>query len=486
MTKTPVRKFAEDVGWAVSSSIMVIVVGMVLNIIVGNSFRAQGLGLYSMTLTVLLITSIIASFGIHSAITKYTAQYKGDTDKTNQLVSTGFVLMFSSGICFTIIVFVLSPLFASIFKMPELKECIRVVALTFTFFIVNKGLLGFLNGLREMKKYAIIESLRYIFILILTVISFLLFHSLRGVIFAFPLAESLLFFILLIICRKHFKFNFTRFRENTVKLVKFGTPMLFSGMIGQLNSKIDLLLIGYFLMDKDVGIYTVAIMFARGLMIFPSAVQRVTNPVITEFYYNESFQKIENLVSNVMKYSFIILSVVAILLSFFFKDITAIIYPGKVEFVNAVIPCQILLLGMIFYGTTGAVGTAVSSSIGRPDIAFKLGGVILIINSAFNYILIPKYGIIGAAIATGISLILSVCITIFLQIKLLRIKLHSQTFIKLIGLMLFVYLLLNFGVSFVPRSIVLFVGLAILVTGLLCFKTINKEDVSLLRSIIHK
>ena len=172
MTNKPIRKFAEDVGWTLSSSIIVIVVGMLLNIIVGNFFRAQGLGLYSMTLTILLITSIIASLGIHTAIIKYTAQYKEDKDKNkiNQFVATGFVLMFLSGICFAVIVFILSPLLANIFKMPELKGCIKIIALTFVFFIVNKGLLGFLNGLREMKKYAIIESLRYIFILMFTVV----------------------------------------------------------------------------------------------------------------------------------------------------------------------------------------------------------------------------------------------------------------------------------------------------------------------------
>ncbi len=486
MTNKPIRKFAEDVGWTLSSSIIVIVVGMLLNIIVGNFFRAQGLGLYSMTLTILLITSIIASFGIHSAITKYTAQYKGDIDKTNRFVTTGFVLTFLSGICFAGIIFILSPLLANVFKMPELKECIRVIALTFVFFIVNKSLIGFLNGLREMKKYAIIESLRYIFILIFTIIFYNAFHTIQSIIFAFPIAELLLFFILLIVCRRHFRFDFTGFRKTAIKLVRFGTPMLFSGMIGQLNSKIDLLLIGYFLMDRDVGIYTAAIMFARGLMIFPSAVQRVTNPTITEFYYNRSFQKIEDLVNTVMKYSFIILSVVAILLSFFFKDIIAIIYPGKIEFINAVLPCQILLFSMIFYGTTGSVGSAVSSSIGRPDIALKLSSITLIINFAFNCILIPKYGIVGAAIATGISLILSFCMIIFLQKRLLKIRLHSQTFIKLILLVLFVYLLLNLGVSLIPHFILLFIGLAILVVGLLCFKTINTEDISLLRGIIHK
>ncbi len=486
MSLNTTRKFATDVGWTLSNSIIVVVIGMVLNIIVGNFFRAQGLGLYSMTLTVLLITSIIASLGIHTAVIKYTAQYKKDTNKINQFVSTGFVSMFLSGLCFAGIVFMLSSLLAKIFKMPGLKECLRIIALTFIFFLVNKELLGFLNGLREMKKYAIIESLRYVLILMLTVVFYSLFHTLQSVIFAFPIAESSLFFILFPICRKHFEFNLTEFGRIAIKLLKFGAPMLFSGMIGQLNSRIDLLLIGYFMLDKDVGVYTAAFMFARGLTIFPSAVQKVTNPAITEFYYNNSLQKIENLVNIVMKYAFIILSMVAILLSFFFKDIIAIVYPGKVEFANAVLPCQILLLSMIFYGSTSSVGTAVSSSIGRPDIALKVSGITLIINSAFNCILIPKCGIVGAAVATGFSLILCVCIIIFLQKRLLKIRFHSQTFVKLIGLMLFGYLLLNFGVSFAPRFILLFTGLLILVVGLLYSKTINKEDVSLLRGIIRR
>jgi O-antigen/teichoic acid export membrane protein len=480
------RKFATDVGWTLSSSIIVIIIGMVLNIIIGNLFSAQGLGLYSITLTIFLITSTLASLGTHTAVIKYTAQYSKNTNKVNQLVSTGFVMMFLSGICFAVIVFMLSPLLANIFNMPQLRGSLRIIALTFIFHIVNKGLLGFLNGLREMKEYAIIESLSYILILMFTMIFCAAFHTIQSVIFAFPVAELLLFLILFLISRRHFRFNFTEFRRNTVELVKFGAPLLFSGMISQLNSKIDLLLIGYFMLDKDVGIYTAAFMFARGLMIFPSAIQRVTNPAITEFYYNNSLQRIENLVNTVMKYSFIILSVAAILLSFFFKDIIAMIYPGNVEFVNAVLPCQILLLSMIFYGTIVSVGTAVSSSIGRPDIALKLSGITLIINLALNCGLIPKYGIVGAAIATGISLILSFCMVIFLQKRLLKIRPHSQTFAKLIVLMLFVYLLLNFGISFVPRFTLLLIGLLILVVGLLCSKAINKQDISLLRGIIRK
>ena len=75
------------------------------------------------------------------------------------------------------------------------------------------------------------------------------------------------------------------------------------------------------------------------------------------------------------------------------------------EFQTAAIPLIILLIGQIFNTVNGPTGIVLQLT-GHQKVFKNIILVSSIINIALNYILIPMYGLVGAAIANSFSLIL--------------------------------------------------------------------------------
>jgi O-antigen/teichoic acid export membrane protein len=73
-------------------------------------------------------------------------------------------------------------------------------------------------------------------------------------------------------------------------------------------------------------------------------------------------------------------------------------------FLPAYLPLIILLIGYTIYSTFMSIG-AFYSSVGHVKLSYKISFVSAILNIVLNIAFIPKYGIIGAAIATSTSLV---------------------------------------------------------------------------------
>jgi O-antigen/teichoic acid export membrane protein len=196
------------------------------------------------------------------------------------------------------------------------------------------------------------------------------------------------------------------------------------------NTYTDTLLVGYFLTDKDVGIYAIAIALSKSFLMIPSSMSTITYPAITEYNSKGSHESIENLINKSMKYSLIVLSIIGILIVFFSKDIILLLL--KPEFLPAVTPIAILILGMIFFGAFVSVGS-VFSAVGRPDISFKINIFTAVVNLSLDIILIPILGITGAAIGTATSFSVLTILAIYLLNKILNVEIDIRWYAKVLA-----------------------------------------------------
>ena len=106
---------------------------------------------------------------------------------------------------------------------------------------------------------------------------------------------------------------------------------------------------------------------------------------------------------------FLVTIVISALLAIFGKFLIGFLFTE--EFLPAYIPLLILLIGYTIYALTISVGGALSS-IGKVNIAFRISALCALVNIALNITLIPKFGLVGAASATSISLLISVIVVL--------------------------------------------------------------------------
>jgi len=441
------QKFVSDVGVTFVATASQTALAFVITVILGKWIGAEELGLYRMAITIYGIIILLAAIGIPSAIIKYVAEFRDNKDKINELVSCSIITVLFSGIVFSALFFSLSGTIAGAFKMSRLQELIKILSPVFLFALINSTLLGLLNGYREMKKYATVIIVRSVLTIVITAILVYYNFGAKGAVTGLVLSEILSCFFLIWISRNYFKLVFNNFFPTVGGLSKFGVQILGADAINTLNKQLDIILIGLFLLPSDVGYYAAAVSLSRFFWLIPSSIQKITYPATSEYWSKQNHTALNNMINKSIKYSSLILVFIGLGVFFFGNYIMVSLF--REDFTISFVPLQILLIGTVIRGGIAQPIGASLTGIGRADLIFKLTAFMLIINVLFDLLLIPRIGIIGAAIATSISLSTGALINLVLIVKNMSVKIDGRWFLKLLGIAIASIALFKIGIHFI-------------------------------------
>ena len=451
------KKFAFDVGITFLASVVSLPIGFVITIALGRYLGAGDLGLYRMTSTIYGIALLVAAVGIPAAMIKYVAEFKDDRTKFNQIVSSGVITSLFLGIGFIAVFYLLSGLFAEIFNMPGLSGLLKLLSPVFPFALVGGALHGLLNGLREMKKYAAATIIQSVIMLIVTVALIYYGFGVAGAVIGIVLSSVGNCLFLIFVSRNYFEITFSEYVPTTKKQLKLGAQICGVNSINQINYQADIVLVGYFLTATDVGYYAVAVGLSRFFWIIPQAIQKITYPATSEYWANNNHSALQTMIDKSMKYTACILLPIGLGVGFFAEDIITTIF-GE-EFIYSVLPFLILLVGTMINGAMQRPIGSILYSIGMPDLNLKIFASAAMANIILNLILIPHFGIAGAAVATTISLSLITLLILFYTIKVTRVIIDFHWFTKIyliaVACILLYYLLGKINYYFVGGVIII-------------------------------
>jgi len=465
------KKFTFDVGWVFASSVVVLALHFFQKPLLARYLGPDGLGLFSMAIMLAAIIELIAAFGFDSAVIKYTAEYKEDKSKLYSLFSSAFITVLIIGVITSLALFVFANTFADVFNMPPLSLLLKIYAVVFPFSLIHGIVISYFNGLREMKYYAFIgilrASLALAFILALLIIGLGVVGAILGTVFAIIVTVS----GAMVLMKRFVHFTFSDYKKNTKMLASFGSRLVGANMIGQIYYYVDTLMIGYFLTSTDVGYYAVAISLSRFFWLVPRAMATVAYPAISEYWAKDNHQAINKLVDKATKYSACILVFAGMSVIFFAEDIITFLFTP--EFLPAVLPLTILIIGTVTSGILRSIG-GIFASVGKVNLVLKISAIGAVGDIILNIALIPIYGIIGAATATTASYVLNVGISLYFLRKVLAIKLDASWYTKmamLIGMSVIIFYGLGFLNHYLASSIALLLYAVVVIAYLL-----TKED----------
>jgi O-antigen/teichoic acid export membrane protein len=153
---------------------------------------------------------------------------------------------------------------------------------------------------------------------------------------------------------------------------------------------------------------------------------------------------------------------------------------GK-EYLAGAIVLKIFVIGIIFY-SFAQLNNMILSGIGKPKLPAKIIGISAVANIIINLILIPKYGIIGAALGTSISYVVAFVMTIKHMKQILKLKFPIIALIKVIfccSILIVTIDILRKMINtnpFIELSIVLFAGGITYLILILFSKVIEIDD----------
>lgn len=405
-------KMMRDLQWSFVSLVTSSVAHLALRIVLGKDLGPSGLGIYTLVFTIYMLGMQFSGFGIGAALIKYVAEFHDDAEKIKEYVSSGLLCSIIFGSLMSTLLYLSSSMISvNLFHLPEMIGLLKLTAFCFPFIAIQKISIGTLNGLRRLKIYALINIVMSISILVSSVVLVSMLNmGVQGAVIGLVVPTIFVGLLSLVSIKGHY--NISLFAINNIfkDLLSFGFYVVLANSIDLISTQIDSLMIGYFLNETEVGFYAVAVIFMSGITLIPKSIQTVTTPAIARHYKIKDFESISFLLKRTMFKTFIITISIALILALFGKTLIGLIFTE--DFIPAYIPMLILLIGYSIYASSSAVGGCLSS-IGKVQILFKISIICAGLNTVLNFILIPRWGIIGAASATSISLVFTTLINLY-------------------------------------------------------------------------
>lgn len=202
-------------------------------------------------------------------------------------------------------------------------------------------------------------------------------------------------------------------------------PMLAITAIRMTMNKVDILMIGLLLGTTVAGTYAVAVQLATLISFGLFSVNMVAAPLIAQLHAQQRHLELQRLVrlGALATSSFAVMTGTLLLL--LGKPALRLFGPA---FVVSYGPLCVLVVAQIANSLTGSVGFIMTMT-GHEKTAAKVTALAGGLNVILALLLIPRFGALGAAIATGIaSITWNVILVILVQ---RRVEIHSTVFSRL-------------------------------------------------------
>jgi len=475
-----------------SAQVIVMILGLVFVIYIARYLGAEGFGKYSFAVAFTGLFSVVCYFGLNMLVIRAVSRDKSLAGKylgsiillrvllslvTLFLIFTvinlmGYpedtkIIVYIMGLYVVLTAYALLP--RSIFQAFEKMEYTALMQVIEKIILVSLGIYVLISG------YKLFESE------LIAVVSIFLISALFNLVISFY------------ICIKNFtKPEFEFDKKFWRHLLKEGFPLALYVILVPFFFKITIISVSLIEEDVATGMYSAAFNLLIALLVIPQMFNKAMLPVMSKLFVSGK-KSLKFSMEKSIKYLFILAFPIAVGIIILGDKIILLFY-GK-EFTDSILVIQILALFLPFRFINFILINSLIS-INKQwfvTISILVCGVSNVIS---NLILIPVYGVKGAAIATVITEILFLILLFYFVNKFLYkefkkdITGYLSSLLKVIlgGIIMgvFVYYfkdleLLNIQIIDLIITVI-FAGLLYFVV-LFVLRTFSKQDLNMLKSI---
>lgn len=405
----------------------------VFQIITARNLGPELFGLFTIGFAIFKIASILAELGLPNGLVRYIAVFSGEKDnkRVKGVITASRNLGLLASLIVSALLFLLSkPIALYFFQAPQVASVIRFFSAAIPFATLTTVYLFATQGFKLMKYRVLVREIfepftRIILLLILSLLTWKLY----GILVAYLIPTIIGTYISF----SYLKKVFPEIRKKSVlavleiqKLLHFSLPLLFVQFFGIIILCIDTLMLGFYKSAAEVGIYGSAQRTALMGSLISTSFGAIFAPIISDLYNRNEFEKLRIYFQTVAKWIFSISFPILLLIILLSKHILRFFGP---EFSAGFSSLILLCLGWICHSAVGSVGLMIIMA-GRQKLHLIIMIVVLSSNIILNIIFIPLYGMIGAALATSISIALFNVVELCLVHKLFKIQPYRPDFVK--------------------------------------------------------
>ena len=391
-----IKKIINNIGWLIFDKVFILLLQFFIGVKIANYYGATLFGQYSYAISLVAFSNIFFEL-INSRVLK---KYYTKNNFNILVFNTNF---FKNSIA--IILFFIPIIYKFFYKIDNilfyllLLLCLDNILMTST-----SGIENFFECKLEAKRIVISNN-------IVKIISYFLQYICmalnKGIIFI-AIVRCIGSLIRVIILKYQYNNSYLRKLENKVrkldikligKIINESKYLWFSVVSFLIYTQTDRLMINHYLGIEEVGVYTIGMQLSSVLAILIGPIQNSLFPKFLELYRND-YQKYYNfykLTNTIITQFYLIITLISIIVvKYTFKYVYSSQYDGAILIYS-------ILAFSVFIKANGSLQTSHVTIKNITKKSFYKTLVSLILNIILNILLIPKYGINGAAIATLIT-----------------------------------------------------------------------------------
>lgn len=387
------------------SKVATLVLGLLITPILVRLLGSSQYGDYAFLLSILGITMIIINAGIFDGTRKYIAEDRNDANWTEHVFGFYFRLAFVLAIVGAVVYTAISwsglsdYLFGEGFKIYFFLIGVLIIGRQMNS-VARGGLMGLGLENRSEPLNVLKKILFAVFGLYLVYIGYGIVGVLVGHIISTLIVSILAYAVLF----KHLDYRAIFMQIPTgfpkTKLLSFNSLSIILIFLTASLYHIDIIFLRLLTGDQATGYYKAALVVAEFLWFVPNVLQMVLLHSSSELWSNDRIDRITRLASQTTRYNLSLVLLLMIGLAALAHDFIPIYYGP--EFDAAVLPLLLLLPGVLGFALARPI-FAIGQGKGQLHILIMATGTASLVNLCLNALLIPSYGMTGAAIATSIG-----------------------------------------------------------------------------------
>jgi O-antigen/teichoic acid export membrane protein len=386
------------------STVVIYAARFITSAIVARSLGIEGKGAYALVLTTASLLLLAVNLGLNASITYFAASKKFTSRSLFGFSILSTVVLSAFG----------SLLFLVIYKLILSNTLLRglttgqlwFVIIALPVILLQSMMLNILLGMQKIIIFTSVNISFALLSLVFQIISYILKLGLPGALGSWALANLIETMLLIGLLLWTAGIAFHNVKPIVRTSLAYGIKSYVANLTSFFNYRLDTFLVNYYLGRGDLGLYTTGVSVAEFLWYLPNAISSALFPKVSSLEKTTAHK----LTAQATRITLAVIIPAAIVFGVMGAFLIPIIF-GE-SFRPSINPYLWLLPGVISMAVSKVL-TANLSGIGKPEYATYTATAGMIATVALDVLLIPRFNIIGAALASSIAYNLIAVILVF-------------------------------------------------------------------------
>ena len=389
------NKLVKNISWLFFDKIFRMTYGIFVSVLVARYLGPVAFGELNFSIAFVYVFLVISSLGMEQVLIRELTLSKEDR---NKIISTSLIMRGLASIIIYLLVVVMA-----IRYNPDISTHLLIIIIGTQILLQVTDVFFAVFMAEVSSKYVVLaRNIGFLFSGLIKVV--FVFIKLSLVWFAFATVVEFFVCSLLIIWffkRKTYIQISLKYWDKQIgkQILNSSYPLIISSVFYVIYTKLDQVMLGYLTSSNEVGYYAVAAKLSEVWYFIPSAIVNSFYPELVKLK-EQNTNRFKGLIMNLMTVLTALALSIALFFTFFSEILIESLYGAEYIASGKILTIHIWSCLIVF----SAVVSGAWFVINRLEkYSFYRTGTGAIVNIALNFMLIPVYGALGAAVATLIA-----------------------------------------------------------------------------------